>query len=333
MSDVSSNFSLDDTLSQPEDESLLPQIREAQVERGPLYAQGIMLQHRLSRYFSYKKSLHSAADVSDDDIDNDKPQNLEGSVEQEQRYLRSLTEFDQARERLFQTISTQDESIEIAMEKLREKEVKLADLRAMSRDLRATIAENAINPATKRPVSMRKVEALEEDLVEANSLVSEERIRNIMWTSKLQKFEGGDRTADSGPQLIDFEQLRLENHSVSDKIEERNEELTSLKRKVNSTIQMTSHIKQKLDYINVVNNSLRQNVSSYDEDLAAHRNALTNLKKAREDLRDETIKLRKETGLIGNPLLFEDFLTREDRIKELQIQVESLKSEYSQLVS
>ncbi|KAL0208582.1 hypothetical protein P9112_011169 [Eukaryota sp. TZLM1-RC] len=332
MSDVSSNnffFSDEEYSDIVEDDTLFPQIREAQIERGPLYSQGIHLQHRLARYFSYKRSIH-ASNESDEEVETSQPHTVDGSVEQEQRYLRALTEFDQAREQLFSTIEVQDEAVELEMDKLKEKEEKLADLRQTSKQLRLSIAEDAMHSTTKKPLSVKQLEKLENQLQTADEEVSRERLVNIHLNKQLLKYEGGFQKKDEGPQLIDFEQLRLENHSFSDKIEERNEELMVLKKKINSTIQMISHIKQKFTFVEANNDRMRSNLTLLDEDLSAHRDALTKLKRVKEQLRTESNELRNQTGLIGNPVLYEDFLNRESRIEELKIKAEELKSELLQ---
>jgi hypothetical protein len=41
-----------------------------------------------------------------------------------------------------------------------------------------------------------------------------------------------------GLHFIDFEQLKIENQSLNEKIEERNEELLRLKRKITTTVQV-----------------------------------------------------------------------------------------------
>jgi hypothetical protein len=41
-----------------------------------------------------------------------------------------------------------------------------------------------------------------------------------------------------GLHLIDFEQLKIENQSLTEKIEERNEEILKLKRKITTTVQV-----------------------------------------------------------------------------------------------
>lgn len=54
-----------------------------------------------------------------------------------------------------------------------------------------------------------------------------------------------------GLHLIDFEQLKIENSTLNEKIEERNEELNKLRKKTNQTVQVLTHIKEKLQFVQV----------------------------------------------------------------------------------
>lgn len=51
--------------------------------------------------------------------------------------------------------------------------------------------------------------------------------------------------------MIDFEQLKINNVDLNEKIEERNEDITKLKRKVTSTVQVLTHVKEKLQFLQV----------------------------------------------------------------------------------
>lgn len=48
-----------------------------------------------------------------------------------------------------------------------------------------------------------------------------------------------------GLHLIDFEQLKIENQTLNEKIEERNEELHKLKKKITTTVVILSHTREK----------------------------------------------------------------------------------------
>ena len=49
-----------------------------------------------------------------------------------------------------------------------------------------------------------------------------------------------------GLHLIDFEKLKIENQSLNEKLEERNEEIYKLQKKNTLNVQILSHLKQKL---------------------------------------------------------------------------------------
>lgn len=51
--------------------------------------------------------------------------------------------------------------------------------------------------------------------------------------------------------MIDFEQLKINNVDLNEKIEERNEDILKLKRKVTSTVQVLTHVKEKLQFVQV----------------------------------------------------------------------------------
>jgi len=50
-----------------------------------------------------------------------------------------------------------------------------------------------------------------------------------------------------GLHLIDFEQLKIENQSLNEKIEERNEELLKLRKKTTTTVQVTLLYQEKIN--------------------------------------------------------------------------------------
>ena len=54
-----------------------------------------------------------------------------------------------------------------------------------------------------------------------------------------------------GLHLIDFEQLKIENQTYNEKIEERNEELLKLRKKITTTVQVLTHLKEKLQFVQV----------------------------------------------------------------------------------
>lgn len=67
--------------------------------------------------------------------------------------------------------------------------------------------------------------------------------------------------------MIDFEQLRINNVDLNEKIEERNEEILKLKRKVTSTVQVLAHLKEKLQFVQTENTTKKTMLKEVDEQL------------------------------------------------------------------
>ena len=51
--------------------------------------------------------------------------------------------------------------------------------------------------------------------------------------------------------MIDFEQLKINNVDLTEKIEERNEDIAKLVGKVKGTVQVLTHVKEKLHFLQV----------------------------------------------------------------------------------
>jgi len=82
--------------------------------------------------------------------------------------------------------------------------------------------------------------------------VHQYRLQNIALRNRLANKEKilkkKEQLAD-GLHLIDFEQLKIENQTLNEKIEERNEELHKLRKKITTTVVILSHTREKLQYV------------------------------------------------------------------------------------
>ena len=54
-----------------------------------------------------------------------------------------------------------------------------------------------------------------------------------------------------GLHMMDFEQLKISNIDLAEKVEERNEEIRKLTSKVRATVQVLTHVKEKLHFLQV----------------------------------------------------------------------------------
>ena len=94
------------------------------------------------------------------------------------------------------------------------------------------------------------------------------RIENIKLKNLLRKKENELKAKEEfgeGLHMIDFEQLKIENQTYNEKIEERSEELMKLKKKINNTVQILTHVKEKLQHVANENEKEKYRLVEFDE--------------------------------------------------------------------
>lgn len=78
--------------------------------------------------------------------------------------------------------------------------------------------------------------------------VAELRLKFIKIRDRVQEKQDALQRLDKlgeGMRIMDFEQLKAENQSYADKIEERDEELTRLREKCQTSTQILAHLREK----------------------------------------------------------------------------------------
>merc|ERR1712146_413242 len=102
-----------------------------------------------------------------------------------------------------------------------------------------------------------------------------------------------------GLHLIDFEQLKIENQTLNERIEE----LQKFRKKMTKTVQVLTHVKEKLHFVKGENEIYSNELKALDADMSAQRDKLTAAKRQRERLRVQLEKLKEQRGFTNNALL------------------------------
>jgi hypothetical protein len=131
-----------------------------------------------------------------------------------------------------------------------------------------------------------------------------------------------------GLHMIDFEQLKIENQTLSEKIEERNEELSKLKRKKTTTVQILTHIREKLRSIEKQNILISQELIQIDHEIISNRNEVTMTKHSRDVCIKNNIELKRQRGFATNNLLILDYEIRKQTIEMLQHSIHELQERH-----
>ncbi|KAH0572635.1 hypothetical protein SS50377_24746 [Spironucleus salmonicida] len=131
--------------------------------------------------------------------------------------------------------------------------------------------------------------------------------------------------------IIDYEQIKIENQTLAEKIEERSEELLKLRRRTVSTLQILAHVREKRHFVGQQVILLERERASLDEQVGQLRSKLGSLKTDRSKKRKEADESRDQTGLSGNAILVDDYERRTQMVEQLHVQMGVLREKQAQL--
>lgn len=191
------------------------------------------------------------------------------------------------------------------------------------------ISMEAENSRSGRKIPEADLNRIEKDEKEKDEELKAVRLKNIVLKHELARLESWLQSKEvlgEGLHLIDFEQLKIENQTLNEKIEERNEELLKLRKKNTQTVQVLTHIKEKLQFVQADNQLQKDNLANLETDLALRRDELAQHKKALDQIRHDRYKLKEKSGLVDSDDLLYDFEMTKDRITDLKEQLRVLHS-------
>ncbi|KAH7465782.1 hypothetical protein PRNP1_012625 [Phytophthora ramorum] len=289
-------------------------ITEASDAREELQQRNAKLQRRIATLLQKTQEGASAADTATAPRREDKAENAK-------RYLECLRSVHEAK---VQTAAAQAQYDKVALElqaRLDEKEAKVTDIQDAFLEFKREVARNAENLRTGKPIAKRVIAQVEAAELRKDQDVEKVRLKHINLRTHLKKLEqqlhAKEQLAE-GLHLIDFEQLKIENQTLNEKIEERNEELHKLRKKTTSTVQVLTHIKEKLQFVLAENQTLKRDAQELEEALTANRDQLAHKKKDRDATRQFAARLKSKDGFAKSELLIEDFDKRENDLADLE---------------
>ncbi|AAZ12515.1 protein of unknown function (DUF4201), putative [Trypanosoma equiperdum] len=144
-------------------------------------------------------------------------------------------------------------------------------------------------------------------------LIQRARIRYNLLRYEMEELQRAMAQRDQqqdGMSLIDFEQLKIENTNLNEKIEERNEDIVRLRRKVTTTIHVLTHVKEKLEFMKIENGQLRRQVASTEEELNGLRDKLAQTKRQRDHFTASNLRIREKMPMVGSKKLLLDYERR-----------------------
>ena len=93
----------------------------------------------------------------------------------------------------------------------------------------------------------------------------------------------------------------------NERIEGKSDELQRLRRCIDTTVQVLTHMREKLQFVREINAGLSAELEGLDGQVAARRDLLSRSKRAREQLKRDNARLRDEAGMLGNVTMLKSF--------------------------
>ncbi|XP_040275066.1 coiled-coil domain-containing protein 96 [Bufo bufo] len=307
-------------------EELMHEYHALAQDRDKIQQHNSQLQHKLYEYFRKKKGEET------------RPETSKHMADQEQRYLKYLATLEEMRKKYKEEASFHQQQIE--------------ELKAQCQDIVSKVDKEwmafqeqkkkiALCSLSKRGAGKHAASSLiqEIDLLQSREERKEKeviqvRLENIKLKNLISRYESTLRSKEElaeGLHLIDFEQLKIENQNYNEKIEERNEELLKLKKKITNTVQVLTHVKEKLQFVQAENQKQKERLMEVEALVGNKRDILTKTKQARDSLRMDNLKLKQKCGLLGNKVLLRDFEDKVDAIEERSQTLENLKRRHAEL--
>ncbi|NXS48940.1 CCD96 protein, partial [Balaeniceps rex] len=165
--------------------------------------------------------------------------------------------------------------------------------------------------------------------------VCEARVENIKLKHEIQHLETilkAQGELVEGQHFMDFEHMKKENQKHSKKIDDLNDEILKLKKKVSNAVHILSQFREKLHFVEAENQGRKAELMDIERVLSRKRDILTKSKQARDRLRRENLKLQQKRGLLGNEILLRDFEEKVDTVELLSRRLETLKCHHASLI-
>ncbi|KAG8438333.1 hypothetical protein GDO86_008860 [Hymenochirus boettgeri] len=295
-------------------------------ERDKVQQHNAQLQNKLYEYFRRKKG---------EDI---RPETEKRISDQEQRYHKYLSSLEEIRKNNILNASQHRQQIEELTTQCQEVvsrvEKEWNSFQAHKKSI-ALLAYKRLD-AGKHASSafIEEVSKLQTKEDHKDKEVMQVRLENIKFKNQFQRFDSTLRSKEElgdGLHLIDFEQLKIENQTYNEKIEERNEELLKLRKKITNTVHILTHLKEKLQFVLAENQEKKDQLMETEALVANKRDILTKTKQARDSSRRDNLKLKQKCGLLDNKLLLKDLEDKVDSTEEMCLKLERLKRRHAEV--
>jgi hypothetical protein len=107
--------------------------------------------------------------------------------------------------------------------------------------------------------------------------------------------------------LVDFEQLKIENGALQEKIDARNGDLVRMRSKTGAQVQALTHMKEKLQHVRKENERVVRELATLAEESDKKGDHMRRLKAERDRYKKENERMQAASNTVDVPVLLDDY--------------------------
>ncbi|XP_024519399.1 coiled-coil domain-containing protein 96-like [Selaginella moellendorffii] len=256
---------------------------------------------------------------------------LEGA---ETLYQARLTQWKNLKEEIDRLVLEYDERIEDMQEQVREKQEEAKAMRSEFLAYKWQMAREAEHSITGKPLKPKLLAKLQAEENDLDAEIETLRIQGKQLKTQLKKLEQAlwkKEQLPGGLHLVDFEQLKIENESLNEKLSKKNDELFQLKKKSTHVVHVLTHVREKLQYVQKETETDAKALETVDSELLAKRKELHRVKAMCKTLRAKMAKMQEDIVNVTNPALLDDLELHKENVEAFERKLRELKGRHAVL--
>ncbi|XP_071442253.1 cilia- and flagella-associated protein 184-like [Hetaerina americana] len=299
--------------------AVIEQCRSLLIERKQLRRKNILFHKKLHDYFKKKKAEGTY---------HEGDSNLIGPGSAELHYRKNLLVFDDIQTQVEnEKMKIEKESKELLDRKSSLQEAALLELDSLLKQ-EETLGHGLIYSQTGKVLSDKVSLQIINRQGQIVKQLSEARLKYIQIRDKVNATEAALKSLEvlgEGLRLIDYEELRVEKRSLHDKNEERENELSHLREKIETAVITMSHMDEKAFGIDHFIDENHKELKTLVRKLRESREKRTRAQKKLIRIRSEIEQKQHEAGLLVHQPLLRDFESVLKQVEQLEIEVNQMK--------
>ena len=222
-----------------------------------------------------------------------------------------------------------DQDLKRYQQSIQEQERKKQEVYEILMEYKTELLDNAeTRKGTKIPRGqveewLRRERELEDDIKEL-------RIKSFTKTLEMNRLKKELKKMEDyfeGLHIIDFEQLKIENNTLTEKIEDRNEEIHKLKNKINYTVQILAHLQEKSKDVSIEKDLKKNENDELKAKIIEMKKKLTNKKEENDKKALKQLNENKKIDQINSGPLKNYYRNTLSHIETLAAQIDRVSEQ------